>query len=970
MITHESWQRIKEIFQSAQRLRGNERANYLNQACGDDASIREEVEALLTADESNDDFLIAPAYEFAASLLAGDGSEFVAGQKIGPYTILCPLGSGGMGQIYLAEDAKLRRKVAIKLIAEQFARDPRRVRRFEQEALAVSTLNHPNICVIYEVGTTENDRHFIAMEYIQGVTLREHMSRGPLPVLKALNIAIQVSAALASAHASGIVHRDIKPENIMLRPDGYVKVLDFGLAKLTEVVSGPNELSTNMRTEVGTLMGTVKYMSPEQLREIKVDERSDIWSLGVVLHEMVTGKTPFEKPTPNDTIAEILAAHSAQLKLARETPSHLREIMAKSLEKDSSARYQTVMKFASDLRQVQIRLQRDAGSAVDVPVGVGDEGTGLFTRLRSQAALTTELLFNGIRTHKRAAIFAGATGVLALLLLLPTATRLIDNFINPSPGVYAMKRLTNEGTSVSAAISPDGKWVAHAELKAGKQSLVISNTATSASNVIVPPMEARYLGVSFSRDNNYLYFTRRENDAGILYRLALPGNSPVKVKDGVDSPISLSPQGDRFVFVRLDQAKGYSIVLSNIDGSEERVLKTRQDNEGFSIYGLSWSPDGNLVVCPTTAWTDKGYRVDVVAFDVRTENPQPQPISTKSWFAILQVAWQADMSGVVISAREKATGPYQLWEITYPSGVVRRLTNDPAEYRGVSLAGKNILTIRSERNWELYTAKAADGYKERSVLATGAGLNYGLTWAGNDRIVYSSMTRELLNISRINPDGTNLVRLTVDAGDNYSPAATADGKSIVFSSSRTGSFNIWRMNANDGSDLKQLTFSDSNFYPSVSPDNRWVAYDNQRVTKLSIWRIPLEGGDATKVAEGYRMPEYSPDSQFIAARYDLDSGTNDIAIYSAEGRLIRNVPIPILEWQSVQWLSDNTLTYIKSVDGHSDIWSYDLGTGSTRQLTNFNRDQIFAYAWSPDKQRLAYQLGTYQSNVFLIGSDQ
>ncbi len=205
--------------------------------------MREEVEALLTADAGNEDFLSSPAYEFAAGMLAGEASEFSAGQKVGRYEILCSLGAGGMGQIYLAHDAQLDRKIALKLISREFATDPRRVLRFEQEARAASALNHPNVCVIHEIGITENGRHFIAMEYIQGMTLRDQLARGPLKPLEALQIAIQVGAALASAHAVGIVHRDIKPENIMLRPDGYVKVVDFGLAKLTEVLPEQRHIS-------------------------------------------------------------------------------------------------------------------------------------------------------------------------------------------------------------------------------------------------------------------------------------------------------------------------------------------------------------------------------------------------------------------------------------------------------------------------------------------------------------------------------------------------------------------------------------------------------------------------------------------------------------------------------------------------------------------------------------------------------
>ena len=982
MITHDSWQKIKEIFQSAQERPPAERSDYLDQACGNDQSIREEVEALLVADASNENFLSVPAYEFAASILAGEETEFSAGQKVGRYTILCPLGSGGMGHIYLAEDEQLGRKIALKLISPQFASDARRVQRFEQEALAASALNHPNICVIHELGITESGRHFIAMEYIQGVTLREQLSRGKLPLRQALNVAVQVAGALASAHASGIIHRDIKPENIMQRPDGYIKVLDFGLAKLTETLPGlklQDTISTKVHSEIGMLMGTVKYMSPEQLqdtKDIKIDERTDIWSLGVVLYEMVTGESPFKTRTPAETIADVLAPQRARLQYPEGTPKQLQEIVGKALEKERDHRYQTVTKLAADLGKLRARLQRQTESEFDLEVVRRDEqltrridGSGLFTRLKSQALYTTEFILSEIRSHKRTALFAGAS-VLAFLLLLPSATRWISNFINP-PVVQGMKPITNDGTSVCAAISSDGKLIAHAEEKAGKQRLVLTNTETSSSDELIPPMEVQYLGISFTRNSNYLYFTRKENEVGMVYRLPIPGNDPVRVKKDVDSPISLSPQEDRFAFVRLDKAKGFSLRVSNIDGSDasDRVIKVRQDKEGFLVTGLAWSPDGNIVVCPTRSWTDKGYSVDLVAFDVETGDQRT--VSTKSWSAILQVAWQADMSRLIISARDKLTGPYQLWEIAYPSGAVRRLTNDLAEYRGVSLAGKNILTVRNEREWELYVAKAANNYEQGSALVKGAGLSYGLTWAGNDRIVYSSMVRDLLNISRINSDGSNRVQLTREAGDNYTPATTSDGKVVVFASGRTGSFNIWRMNAEDGSDLQQLTFSDSNFYPAVSPDNQWVAFDNQQITKLSIWRVPLQGGDATKLVEGYRMPAYSPDSQFIAARYDLDSGTKDVAIFSAEGgQPSKNLEIPILEWQRIQWLSAHTLTYVKRVDGHSEIWSYDLGSGATKKLTSFNRDQIFAYAWSPDQRQLAYQLGISRSNVVLIGSDQ
>jgi serine/threonine protein kinase/dipeptidyl aminopeptidase/acylaminoacyl peptidase len=975
MITHERWQRIKEIFISAQDRPPAERSDYLNEICHDDPSVREKVEALLTADADNDDFLSSPAYELAAGMFADESNEFQAGQKIGRFEILCSLGAGGMGQIYLAQDENLGRKIALKLIPREFAADPQRVHRFEQEARAASALNHPNVCVIHDVGKTETGRHFIAMEFIQGLTLRDQLGRGTFEQLEALHIALQVGAALASAHAKGIVHRDIKPENIMLRPDDYIKVVDFGLAKLTEVSPGQRRAgntNTQVLTEPQMLMGTVKYMSPEQLREEPVDQRTDIWSLGVVLYEMLTGSTPFEARSRSDSSAAIVAPGRVELVFPNNVHFRLRKIIKKALEKDCDKRYQTVEKLTADLAGLKKELERNAEgySAVIPRLHPSPEphaGSRIFMRLKSQALSTADSLFNEIKTHKKeTAIFAVGSSVLAFLLFFPAVARWVNKIFDPQPSSWTMKQFTNTGTSVLAAISPDGKLMAHVEEQYGKQRLVVTSNGTPGSSIVVPPEDnVRYLGLTFSRDGAFIYFTSTENDnPGNLYRFGgLGGSTPVLVKNGVDSPISLSPEGDRFAFVRFTRGAEYALMVSNIDGSNEEVVATRQDGDKLSVYGLAWSPDGDTVVCPESRWKPN-YHTDLVAFNVNDK--RAEVIGGRSWFQILQVGWQHDRKSLVISANENSSSPFRLWRINMSDGTAHPITLDWADYQGVSIFDGNIVTIKTTLSWHLWISTPGE-LQQMKEITSGIGL-FGLTWTSRGRIVYSSMAQDGLSISRINPDGSDLVQLTSHAGDNYTPAASADGRYIVFASNRQGPFNIWRMNAEDGSDPVQLTFTDGNFYPSCSSDNQWVAFDNQTDRKMSVWKVPLQGGEAVKLTEGYRMPVFSPDSQYIACRYDEDSDTYDVAIFPAHGgQPLRHFKVPKQEWQSVRWFVDNRqVTFVRNDNGYSNLWSYNLDTGAEKQLTNFNSDQIYAYAWSPDYKQVACQRGTKTSNVTII----
>jgi len=362
-MNSEQWQQVERLYHVARERDAEERAAFLTEACAGDEELRREVESLLRYEDRAEDFIGSPALEVAAKIMAdGQSATVPIAQMINQYKLISSLGAGGMGEVYLAQDTRLNRKVALKFLPELFTKDKLHLRRFEQEAQAVAALSHPNVCTIHEVIETEEDRHCIVMEYVDGVTLRQRLVERPMKLAEALDAATQAASALSAAHAAGIVHRDIKPENIMLRRDGYVKILDFGLAKLIEKESDLGaEAETRvqeLKTSPGVLMGTVGYMSPEQARGLPLDARTDIWSLGVVLYEMVTGQKPFEGQTPTDVIISIAEREPAQLTTHRpKAPTELERIVAKALAKDRDTRYQTAEGLLTDLKNLRRGLE-------------------------------------------------------------------------------------------------------------------------------------------------------------------------------------------------------------------------------------------------------------------------------------------------------------------------------------------------------------------------------------------------------------------------------------------------------------------------------------------------------------------------------------------------------------------------------------------------------------------------------------
>src|SRR5215472_6269939 len=355
----ERWKIIEDLFHQCLEMSPESRAAFLAEQCGSDTELRSQVEALLESASKPftvvNDRIVNAARDFVA---AGTGRNVTVGKLISHYEIIAWLGAGGMGEVYLAQDTRLKRKVAIKVLKPSRIDDARGMRRFEHEALAASALNHPNILTIFEFGNDQGI-HFIAAEYVEGETLREKLAKGKLEPLVAVDIAAQIAKALVAAHSARIVHRDIKPDNIIVRNDKLVKVLDFGIAKLAESQSSQSIVPARAGVSVsqaGAVVGSAKYMSPEQARGQSVDGRSDLFSLGIVLYQMLAGKVPFDGHTATDVMAEILKGTPPGLD-SLDVPPRLIEITDKALCKDRVFRYQSAKEMLADLQELQERIQ-------------------------------------------------------------------------------------------------------------------------------------------------------------------------------------------------------------------------------------------------------------------------------------------------------------------------------------------------------------------------------------------------------------------------------------------------------------------------------------------------------------------------------------------------------------------------------------------------------------------------------------
>jgi len=924
------------------------------------------------------------------------------GQVLSSYRILSTLGRGGMGEVFLAEDSRLGRKVALKLLPSSFTNDAERLARFEREARAASALNHPNILTIYEVGSFDG-RQFIAAEFVDGETLRQRQAHTPLKLTEILDLAIQVVSALAAAHQAGIVHRDIKPDNIMLRRDGYAKVVDFGLAKLTQTAkaSADTSLSTMLQVDTGTgvVMGTTAYMSPEQARGLELDARTDIWSLGVVLYEMLSGATPFKGDTASDLIVSILERDPAPLVTTPMVPSELDWIVRRALRKDREERYQTARELLGDLRGLKqqlefARMERsvapDAATATDSGVAKPSwsdvQNTALTTN--EPRVLPTEQIERtptGAQPHLFARTLGIRTiaiaGVLAALLI---AAAVIAYKIWPGKKAtpfQSMKitRLTNSGKVIDATLSPDGKYIVYSLSDAGKQSLWIRQVSTANDKLIVPPASLGFFGVTFSRDGNDLYYVVKAMDKGILYRLPALGGTPVKILESLDGPVSFSPDGKQMVLVRGNYPNpGESaLVIANTAGGGERNLATRKLPEYFAplfVTGPSWSPDGNLVAASVGRHGSPSHVFAFAVADGKAMDLTPSP-----WQFTSRAEWLPDMSGLLVVAGE-AVGATQIWFLSYPGGERRRITNDLSGYRGIGLAadGAKFSTIQQTGLVNIWIAP--DGDANRAVqLPTGNIGFFGtsgssLSWTPEGGIVFVSNETDNLDIWSMDSKGENRLQLTTKAGQNFSPVVSPDGRYVVFTSNRAGRRNIWRMGI-DGGDQTPLTSGLADGFATVSPDSRWVFYSSLVSGKPTLWRVAIDGGTPVELTNRpATTPMVSPDGNFIAYLYpdstDPLAPPNRMAIMPiAGGEPIKTFSFqgPTIVGTSAHWSTDGrSILYTVNNNNVTNIWSQPLEGGPPRQVTDFKDSFMTGFAWSRDGKILGCTRGVLTRDAVLI----